>query len=67
MRVFSFTSALIFIPLLMLLWLPMARELGAPGSVYHDWYAPLGLALLGTVLILSVLRLTHRRDGNRTR
>jgi hypothetical protein len=67
MRSFSLAVTLVSVPLLLLLWLLVVHELATSGSVYRDWFAPLGLALLMTAVILSLLRLAHRRDTNHSR
>ena len=64
MRSFSLAVTLLSVPLLLLLWIPVIRALGAPDSAYRDWGAPLGLALLMTTIILLALRLVHRRTNN---
>jgi hypothetical protein len=67
MRALSLIIAAITIPLLLFLWLHSLRELTAAVTAHRDWFAPLALALGFTVVILFVIRLTHRFGANHRR
>jgi len=67
MRVFSLIIAVISILPLLFLWLRSLRELTAASTAYRGWFAPLGLALVMTALILFVFRLAHHQGTNHRR
>ena len=63
MRAFWIAVAVTSTSVIFFICLPVAHALTGFGGFYREWLLLLGLALLVTFVVLSILWLVHCRDG----